>query len=538
MDTTNYVFEVSWEVCNKVGGIYTVLSTQAKALQAQSENKIIYIGPDLGNESNPLFTESKTALKAWKKHASENDGLNVKVGTWNIPGKPTVILVDFKPFFAEKNDFLFELWDKFGVDSMNAYGDYDESVVFGYATAKVIESFVKYNKADNGKSLAQFHEWTTASGLLYVKSRGVNVKTLFTTHATTTGRSICFNNKLLYEYFTGYNGDQMSEELGVKSKHAIEKRAAINADCFTTVSDITAKECAQLLEKAPDIVTPNGFESDFVPKGAKYTAAREAARASLKKVAETLTGSKIADDALFVGASGRYEYKNKGLDVFIEALKLLSQNSQVKREVVAFILVPAWISGPRKDLQEKLENPKAKYQLLNNNVTHDLCNFNEDQVLNALRFFQLENGKKDKVKVVFVPSYLDGADGIFNMSYYDILAGLDITVFASYYEPWGYTPLESAAFGVPTVTTDLSGFGLWVSSKPEEISNGVAVIHRTDNNTREVADSIQTEIARFAGMSAKEVKQAQKNAAAIAKKASWSEFAKYYLEAFEIALKK
>lgn len=538
MDTTNYVFGVSWEVCNKVGGIYTVLSTQAKALQAQSENKIIYIGPDLGNESNPLFTESKTALKAWKKHASENDGLNVKVGTWNIPGKPTVILVDFKPFFAEKNDFLFELWDKFGVDSMNAYGDYDESVVFGYATAKVIENFVKYNKADNGKSLAQFHEWTTASGLLYVKSRGVNVKTLFTTHATTTGRSICFNNKLLYEYFTGYNGDQMSEELGVKSKHAIEKRAAINADCFTTVSDITAKECAQLLEKAPDIVTPNGFESDFVPKGAKYTAAREAARASLKKVAETLTGSKIADDALFVGASGRYEYKNKGLDVFIEALKLLSQNSQVKREVVAFILVPAWISGPRKDLQEKLENPKAKYQLLNNNVTHDLCNFNEDQVLNALRFFQLENGKKDKVKVVFVPSYLDGADGIFNMSYYDILAGLDITVFASYYEPWGYTPLESAAFGVPTVTTDLSGFGLWVSSKPEEISNGVAVIHRTDNNTREVADSIQTEIARFAGMSAKEVKQAQKNAAAIAKKASWSEFAKYYLEAFEIALKK
>lgn len=538
MDTTNYVFGVSWEVCNKVGGIYTVLSTQAKALQAQSENKIIYIGPDLGNESNPLFTESKTALKAWKKHASENDGLNVKVGTWNIPGKPTVILVDFKPFFAEKNDFLFELWDKFGVDSMNAYGDYDESVVFGYATAKVIESFVKYNKADNGKSLAQFHEWTTASGLLYVKSRGVNVKTLFTTHATTTGRSICFNNKLLYEYFTGYNGDQMSEELGVKSKHAIEKRAAINADCFTTVSDITAKECAQLLEKAPDIVTPNGFESDFVPKGAKYTAAREASRASLKKVAETLTGSKIADDALFVGASGRYEYKNKGLDVFIEALKLLSQNSQVKREVVAFILVPAWISGPRKDLQEKLENPKAKYQLLNNNVTHDLCNFNEDQVLNALRFFQLENGKKDKVKVVFVPSYLDGADGIFNMSYYDILAGLDITVFASYYEPWGYTPLESAAFGVPTVTTDLSGFGLWVSSKPEEISNGVAVIHRTDNNTREVADSIQTEIARFAGMSAKEVKQAQKNAAAIAKKASWSEFAKYYLEAFEIALKK
>lgn len=538
MNTTNYVFEVSWEVCNKVGGIHTVLSTQAKSLQIQSENKIIYIGPDLGNEGNSLFTESKSALKAWKKHASENEGLNVKIGTWNIPGKPTVILVDFKPFFADKNDFLFELWDKFGVDSMNAFGDYDESVVFGYSTAKVIESFIKYNKADNGKSLAQFHEWTTASGLLYIKSRGVNVKTLFTTHATTTGRSICFNNKLLYEYFTGYNGDQMSEELGVKSKHAIEKRAAINADCFTTVSDITAKECAQLLDKAPDIVTPNGFESDFVPKGAKYTAARESARACLKKVAETLTGSKIADDALFVGTSGRYEYKNKGLDVFIEALKLLNQNSQVKREVVAFILVPAWISGPRKDLQEKLENPKAKYQLLNNYVTHDLNNFNEDHVLNALKFFQLENSKKDKVKVVFVPSYLDGADGIFNKSYYDVLVGLDLTVFASYYEPWGYTPLESAAFSIPTVTTDLSGFGLWVSSKTEEISNGVAVIHRTDNNPREVADSIQTEIAKFAGMSAKEVKQAQKNAAAIAKKASWSEFAKHYLDAFEIALKK
>jgi glycosyltransferase involved in cell wall biosynthesis len=331
----------------------------------------------------------------------------------------------------------------------------------------------------------------------------------------------------------------MAEELNMQSKHSIEKQTAYNVDCFTTVSDITATECRELI-KPVDVVLPNGFEDDFVPKGAAFTAKRKASRKLVLRLANALTGCQFSDDTLIIGTSGRYEFRNKGIDVFIEALSRLNHDPRLNKQVLAFIDVPAWVGEARADLNKRLADAKKVYDtpLDNPVITHGLHNMSEDNVLGMLRRFDMWNRKEDKVKVIFAPCYLDGSDGLLNMLYYDALIAKDLTVYPSYYEPWGYTPLESAAFGVPTVTTDLSGFGLWVSSKPEEISNGVAVIHRTDNNTREVADSIQTEIARFAGMSAKEVKQAQKNASAIAKKASWSEFAKYYLEAFEIALKK
>jgi len=534
----DYIFETSWEVCNKIGGIYTVLSTGAKALQEQNKDKNIYIGPDFGNKDNPLFKENKTLFKEWRKQASEKERLHVRIGRWEIPGKPLVFLVDFKPFMSLKNEFLYQMWEKFGVDSLSSYGDYDESVMFGYTAGKTIESFCSFFHLPKEKTVAHFHEWTTASGLLYLKINAPEIRTLFTTHATTVGRSICFNNKPLYDHFENYNGDQMACELNVTAKHSIEKRGAVNADCFTTVSELTAKECAQLLEKKPDIVTPNGFESDFVPKGKKYMEQHAESRTILKKVAETLLGYALEENALFIGTSGRYEYKNKGIDVFLESLKRLDFNPELKKEVVAFIMVPGCISGPRKDLQEKLNNPDANVQLICNNTTHDLYNYCNDEIISALQCFNLNNRKENKVKVIFVPSYLDGNDGIFNHSYYDLLIGLDMTVFASYYEPWGYTPLESAAFGIPTITTDLSGFGLWVSHEPKDIENGVAVILRTEYNYHDVAEDIQDNVVLFANKTQEEIAGLRKRAQDIAHKASWHEFISYYIKAFNIAFKK
>jgi glycosyltransferase involved in cell wall biosynthesis len=533
----DYIFETSWEVCNKIGGIYTVLSTGAKALQEQNKDKNIYIGPDFGNKDNPLFKENKTLFKDWRKQASEREHLHVRIGRWEIPGKPIVFLVDFKPFMSLKNEFFFQMWEKFEVDSLCAYGDYEESVMFGYTAGKTIESFCSFFHLPEEKMVAQFHEWTTASGLLYLKINAPKISTLFTTHATTVGRSICFNNKPLYDHFENYNGDQMARELNVTAKHSIEKRGAENADCFTTVSELTAKECAQLLEKKPDIVTPNGFEGDFVPKGKKYMEQHCESRATLKKVAETLLGYTLGNNALFIGTSGRYEYKNKGIDVFLESLKKLDINAALEKEVVAFIMVPGCISGPRKDLQEKLNNPDANVQLVYNNVTHDLYNYCNDEIISALQHFNLNNRKENKVKVILVPSYLDGNDGIFNYSYYDLLIGLDMTVFPSYYEPWGYTPLESAAFGIPTITTDLSGFGLWVSHEPKDIENGVAVILRTEYNYHDVAEDIHDNVILFANKTQEEVAEIRKRAQDIAHKTSWHEFISYYMEAFNIALK-
>ncbi len=533
----DYVFEISWEVCNKVGGIYTVLSTQAKALNTIYGDALIYVGPDFEGNTNLFFKEDKELLSAWVK-AAKKDELNIRVGRWLVPGSPIVVLVDHRKLAEVTNSFLYELWDHFKVDSMQAYGDYNESVLFGYATARVVESYCNYFKLDGKNVVAQFHEWTTGSGLLYTKIHQLKVKTLFTTHATTTGRSICFNGKNLYQYFENYNGDQMAGELNVTAKHLIEKNAALQADCFTTVSDITGRECEQLLTKRPDIITPNGFEDDFIPRGAKYTKARKDAKATLKKVAEALFGYPISDDALFVATSGRYEFRNKGIDLFLSSLQKVAENSNIKREIVAFLLVPGWNLGPRKDLQARLKGNVDDTAAYMKNITHEIYNYLDDSILHTMRVFHFDNNKDQKVKVILVPSYLNGDDGIFNKSYYELLPGLDLTVFASYYEPWGYTPLESAAFGIPTITTDLAGFGLWVSKQEVDITNGVAVLHRDDSNYLALAENIKENIGKVAAMDKKEYDKAKKKATDIAKKCSWNDFINYYQEAFKIALSK
>lgn len=536
--TNCYVFQTSWEVCNKIGGIYTVLSTQAKSLHDIHGDNLIYVGPYFENGGNLSFTEDDKLFSKWIKAYQKECGVTVKAGRWNVPGEPIAILIDFKPFYEQLNDYLFEMWNNFQIDSMNAYGDYNEAVTFGLASAKTIEHFCEYNKLAKGEHIAQFHEWTTGSGVLYCKSHVPYLHTVFTTHATTIGRSICFNNKQLYEYFDRYNGDQMASELNVKAKHLVEKQAAHNADCFTTVSDLTAKECAQLLEKQPDIVTPNGFEAGFIPQGAKYTKAKKEARATLKNVAENLIGHTVSDDALFIGTGGRYEYRNKGIDVFLESMRLLAINNDYTRETIVFVMVPGWNIGPRKDLQSRMEDPNAKYTLYRRNLTHDINNVDNDQLFGTMQAFHFDNDVDKNVKVILVPSYLNGDDGIFNKSYYDLLIGLDLSIFASYYEPWGYTPLESVAFSVPTITTNLAGFGLWVSDEPVGIQNGVAVINRNDHNYFEVANEIHDNVVALSEMSEKELTATRKKAKKIADGCSWNDFVKYYEEAFKIALQK
>ena len=534
-----YIFETSWEVCNMVGGIYTVLSTRASILQKKHSDKLIFIGPDVWDgKPNQYFTELPNAFADWKKHTQDTYHLPVRVGRWNVPGNPMAVLVDFRFLFLKKNEIYGHVWELFGVNSIAAYGDYDESSMFGYAAGMIIESFCHFFKLScRQKTVAHFNEWQTSFGIYYLKEHMPEVATLFTTHATSIGRSIAGNNKPLYNYLKEYNGDQMSYELNMVSKHSTEKTAAHTADCFTTVSDITATECAQLLEKTPDIVTPNGFEDDFVPKGRIFTKKRKEAHDLLRKVAETLFGYKLDDNALFIGTAGRYEYKNKGLDVFIESLKRLSEMNP-QRQVVAFFAIPSYIDRKRIDLAYSLEHPGVPLSSGNVYTTHDLHDFEHDSIMSAIRWFHLNNKKEERVKVVFIPSYLDGQDGIFNKKYYDLLIGLDLTVFASYYEPWGYTPLESIAFSVPTITTDLSGFGQWVSHTPQDIDKSVGVIHRSDYNGSEVAYKIAEMIYKFASYDEQSVKNLRKQAAAIAEKALWKHFIRYYEQAYDIALRK
>lgn len=565
MDTTpaapqvDLLFEVSWEVCNKIGGIYTVLSTKAKTLQKLYKDKTIFIGPDVwtAEHPSPWFTECNIAgLTEWSRNARLPQGVSVRVGRWEVPGRPIAILVKFDGMYAVKDEFYGEMWNRFGVDSLHAYGDYDEGCAFAHAAGVVIESIVasgygakltptgRISRKHPPRIVAHFDEWTTGMGLLYVKWKLPQVATVFTTHATSIGRSICGNNKPLYDYLKGYNGDQMARELNMEAKHSLEKHAAHAADVFTTVSEITAAECEQLLERRPDVVTPNGFEKNFVPSAAKLPAAREAARSRMLTVASALTGKPLDDNTFIVITSGRCEYRNKGFDLFLDTCDHL-RHCHTCRNIVAFVMVPAWPKEARADLKERIAsmggrpfvNPEAP--LAEPVLTHWLNNPDSDAVNCRIR--QLGFGYGDpRVTVIYVPCYLNGTDGILDMTYYDLLPGADATVFPSYYEPWGYTPLECVAFGVPTVTTSLSGFGQWALRTSENYFDecGVNVIGRGDSNYGYVVDNIAHAIEYLSCADEKEIKKIHKAAMETASKAAWSKFMAYYDEAYTLALAK
>lgn len=539
----DYIFEASWEVCNKVGGIYTVLSTRAKEMQTSFKDKVFFIGPYLNSENEKRdFIEHSNLFPEWIKYASSN-GLNIKVGRWNVPGKPIAILVDYKSFFKDKNAIYGQMWNDFHVDSLHGYGDYDDSSMFAYAVGKTIESFYHFNLKSTDKVVFQAHEWMLGMALLYLKKNVPQIATIFTTHATSIGRSIAGNGKALYAFFNGYNGDQMAAELNMQSKHSIEKVAAHNADCFTTVSEITGKECRQLLERSCDVILENGFENDFVPQGAvNLKKAREKARKILLHVANCLTGNQYKDEETFIlSTSGRYEFRNKGIDVFLEALNRLQRIKDLNKTVLAVIEVPAWVREYREDLRERLTSRKTYHTPLDTPVlTHWLNNMGQDNVLNALRRFGLNNSPDSKVQVIFMPCYLDGEDGIVNRTYYQMLAGSDMTAFPSYYEPWGYTPLESIAFHIPCITTDLCGFGMWVDSVLKHqgtVHDGAVVLHRTDGNYFDVADAIKEAVVEYASLAPHETAIIRTKSGRLAEKALWKHFIKKYYAAYDFALR-
>ena len=359
----DYLFEVSWEVCNKVGGIYTVIATKSLYLKNEFNRRHIMVGPDvwMDTESNPDFIEDPALYRSWKQQAAL-EGLRVRIGRWNIPGKPTAILVDFKQFLTRQNEILTEFWKRFGVDSISGNWDYRESALFGYAAGRVIESFYAYNLDPSHKVVAQFHEWMTGTGLLYLKSVNAPIATVFTTHATVIGRCIAGNYLPLYDGLNGYNSDEKARHFNVVARHSLEKKAALNSDIFTTVSDITAQECRQFLGRPVDVVTPNGFEPSFTPAtDEEYDALRTRARAKLAEVAEAMCGEAVPENALMVGIGGRYEWKNKGIDVFIDALDKLNHADFKGKSVHAFIMIPSGHNGPDKQLLAKLGGNGSEY---------------------------------------------------------------------------------------------------------------------------------------------------------------------------------
>lgn len=532
------LFETSWEVCNKVGGIYAVLSTKARSLGSQFGDKLIFIGPDIWTteKPSPYFKERKSLLRQAQLKLNLPWDIKVRVGRWDIPGSPQVILVNPGDTARHLPEVYGEMWRQYGVDSLHSYGDYDESCAFSVASAIVIKAIISLMKVNPSKVIAHFDEWTTGMGLLYLKSTEPKVSSIFTTHATSIGRSICCNGKPLYDYFHQYNGDQMAEELNMQSKHSLEKAAAHNADCFTTVSEVTARECEQLLQIRPQVVTPNGFEPDFVPKTVKYNRLRKEGRERLLQIAKALTGKEYSPDTFLIATSGRHEYRNKGLDLFLDVMARVEERTSTSDPVLAFVLVPGWVSGPSGEVIVNLYD-KGNVNVNPDFLTHRLYNEGHDEVCVRLRQLE-ESGAFRRVKVIYVPSYLDGHDGVVEIPYYSLLPAFDLTIFPSYYEPWGYTPMESVAFGVPTVTDDKAGFGQWVldNFKNGLDECGAEVVRRGDSDYADACKVIADSTVEYMLQDSSRRLQARNKAFLTAAKADWKFFILKYYKAFETAL--
>jgi phosphorylase/glycogen(starch) synthase len=538
LEDPDFLFETSWEVCNKVGGIHTVVSTKALTLSQKLKNNFILIGPDVwrNTDQNPEFQEDSQLFKSWRGRAAE-EGLGIRIGRWNISGNPIVIIVDFMKFVPQKDAIFKKFWETYKLDSLSGQWDYVEPALFGYAAGKVIESFTRFHLSIRDKVVAQFHEWMTGTGVLYLKHYMPHISTVFTTHATVLGRSIAGNLLPLYSKLESFNPDILATEFNVVAKQSLEKLSSIEADAFTTVSEITAKECTQFFGKSVDLVTPNGFENQFVPADDVYNEQLLLARKKMIEVAGAITNQKFDNNAFIVGIGGRYEFKNKGIDLFIDSMGEINKNGHLKRDLLAFIFIPANHYGPRKDLLNIL-NGSETTNIGGNILTHNLHDVEYDPIIKRIQSCGLTNKPDQKVKIFFVPCYLNGNDGIFNLPYYQMLIGLNISVFPSYYEPWGYTPLESLAFGVPTITTSLAGFGLWVRENEHISKEAITVIGRTDTNDTEVVEKIALRVKEIIELPESESNFLRQKSKELSHIALWKNFISYYHEAYSKAIKK
>lgn len=589
----SHCYEVSFEVCNKVGGIYTVVSSKARQMMKYYDDNYICIGPYFPKKAYGVFEEHvppdhiKAAFD--KLHAQ---GIDCHYGTWLVKGNPTAILIDFIPFTSQLNNIKKEIWDDWNLDTMGTtYFDVDEPLVWSTAAGKLI-ALLAHNVA--GNHVAHCHEWLAGACLLHLKKNAPDVGTVFTTHATMLGRTLASADLNLYDMLDSINPEQEARNRGqgLWAKHQMERLCANNAGAFTTVSEITGLEAEKLLGKKPDVLLFNGLDMEKFPTFEESS------------VRHILFKNKIFDfvlyhffpyysfelnNTLIFFLSGRYEFHDKGIDVFIKALGRLNDRlkaEKVEKTVVAFFWVPGNIRGIKADVLENRtlyhdiktfvhdnvedvqhniidglisDEELTKKTLFNEDsleeirrkvlrfkrkgkppiTTHDLYDEDKDAIFNALLSVGLDNAEDDRVKVVYYPIYLTGADGLLDVSYYESMQGAHLGVFPSYYEPWGYTPLEAGALGVPSVTSDLAGFGRYICNECQQRPDpGIWTIKRYRKNDGEVVDQL-TEVLYYYTTLSKQHRIENKIAArAAAETCDWSEFVLRYIEAHNLAVDK
>ncbi len=533
------LFEVSWEVCNKVGGIYSVVSSKAlQAVDTFGEDYFL-LGPSV--QHNAGFEETDEHIWDSVRVALGAKDLKCRLGRWKIPGRPKAILVDFSQRYGS-NQLLYELWKSYGVDSLSGGWDYIEPVMFATACGEVISAIYEcLVQPVNGRAVALFHEWMCGAGLLSVKKNTPGIGTVFTTHATMLGRSLASTGRDIYSNLRGINPAQEAATQNITAKWSMESASARESDAFTTVSQITGEESTVLLGRSPDVITVNGLDMRVIPDYSENREVPEKHRAKVIEAASRFLRCNMEKNTRILAISGRYEMHNKGIDVFLEAMSRVDKQlagSAENTTILVLCLVmgghtginPAAISG----------DPNATDNGQPFICTHYAWNAPQDPIINMCRRLGLNNQQGSRVKVIFNPAMLDGNDGFFNMPYEDIISACDFGFFPSWYEPWGYTPQECAAWAVPTLTTDLSGFGMWArdAQKNMPLPAGVAVMPRRGMNYEQTVEALKDYIYKDVLFTDEIMSGLRKKARDVAELTSWSNFFANYLEAFRIALEK
>jgi len=584
------LFEISWEVCNKVGGIYTVVKSKAAKMVEIYGSNYFMVGPYFASKAIGQFQEEppaefcKAPFEELKKY-----GIICHFGKWIGEGNPYAILIDFVNYRQRTNDIKRELWDWYKVDSMRAPADYDEPVVWAYAVGMLIEKLTSCFQ--NKKIVAHFHEWLSGTGLLYLKKKNVKIATVFTTHATVLGRTLASANIDLYNVWNKINPDEEVYKHNVESKHLIEKNSAAFADAFTTVSEITGMEASYLLKKKPDVLLPNGLDISKFPSFEDITIKHSIQRDRIREFMLYYFFPYYTFDTketLIYFIAGRYEFHDKGIDIYIKALAKLNERmkqAKTKKTIIAFIWVPANFRNIRsellenktlyqhiKDALQEVEGDVQKnivYSLISEKkisketlfdddflvelkgiisqfvkngkpplLTHDLYDEN-DLILKSIISANLQNKEEDPVKIVYYPIYLSGADGLLNLNYYEAMQGSHLGIFPSYYEPWGYTPLEAGALGVSSVTTDLAGFGRYFCTECAQTETpGIFVLKRLSRSDDDVVNQLVGVMFDFAGLSREDRVANKLQARKTASMADWKIFVNNYIEAHNFAVGK
>lgn len=531
------LFEVSWEVCNKVGGIYSVVTSKAlQAIDTFGEDYFL-LGPSLG--ANVGFEETDEHIWDSVRSALSASDLKCRLGRWKIPGRPKVILVDFSQRYGS-NQLLYELWQNYGVDSLSGGWDYIEPVMFATACGEVISAIYEcLVRPSQGRAVALFHEWMCGAGILNIKRTNPGIGTVFTTHATMLGRSLASTGRDIYSNLRAINPAQEAATQNITAKWSMESASAREADAFTTVSQITGEESTALLGRSPDVITVNGLDMRVIPDYSEKRTVPLAYRAKVLSAASRFLRCELADDTRILAISGRYEMHNKGIDVFLEAMARADNNLAGSDTSV---LILCLVMGGHTGLNQAAVSgdPNATDNGQPFICTHYAWNAPGDPIINACRRLGLTNQPGSRTKIIFNPAMLDGNDGFFNMPYEDIIAACDFGFFPSWYEPWGYTPQECAAWAVPTLTTDLSGFGMWARNAQKNMEGplGVEVTPRKGMSFEQTAVSLHNFIIEAVKYSPETMAALRKKARSVAEMTSWSNFFANYKEAFQIALEK